>query len=113
MQRDYVNEKSPYFLQVDIQKEISSYGVEQKMNDYIGLQKTIISILEVEGFFREVINEETGKKETMTQENCNTSQWENLEDRNESTIFTKLIALFKWLSSIFRLLASKLGMGEA
>lgn len=60
-----------------------------------------------------VYNDETGKKETMTQENCNTSQWENLEDRNESTIFTKLIALFKWLSSIFRLLASKLGMGEA
>ena len=40
MQRDYVYEKSPYFLHVDIQKEISSYGVEQKMNDYIGLQKT-------------------------------------------------------------------------
>ena len=60
MQRDYVNEKSPYFLQVDIQKEISSYGVEQKMNDYIGLQRIIISTLEEEGFFREVVNEETG-----------------------------------------------------
>ena len=60
MQRDYINEKSPYFLYVDIQKEISSYGVEQKMNDYIGLQKTIIPILEEEGFFTEVINEETG-----------------------------------------------------
>ena len=60
MQRDYVNEKSPYFLQVDIQKEISSYGVEQKMNDYIGLQKVILPILEREGLFKEVINEETG-----------------------------------------------------
>ena len=60
MQRDYVNEKSPYFLHVDIQKEILSYGVEQKMNDYIGLQKVILPILEQEGFFKEVINEETG-----------------------------------------------------
>ncbi len=60
MQRDYVNERSPYFLQIDIQKEISSYNIEQKMNDYIGLQKTILPILEQEGFFKEVINEETG-----------------------------------------------------
>ena len=60
MQRDYVNEKSPYFLHVDIQKEISSYGVEQKMNDYIGLQKVILPILEQEGFFVEIIYEETG-----------------------------------------------------
>ena len=27
MQRDYVNEKSPYFLQVDIQKKIPNYSV--------------------------------------------------------------------------------------
>jgi len=60
MQKDYVSGKSPYFLHVDIPKEISSYGVEQKMNDYIRLQKTIIPILEEEGFLREVINEETG-----------------------------------------------------
>ena len=60
MYKDCANEKSPYFLHVDIPKEISSYGVEQKMNDYIGLQKTIIPILEAEGFFREIINEETG-----------------------------------------------------
>ena len=53
MNRDDVNEKSPYFLHVDIQKEISSYGVEQKMNDYIGLQKTILPILEQEGFYEE------------------------------------------------------------
>ena len=55
-----------------------------------------------------VYNEETGKKEAMTEDNCNTSQWENLEDRNESTLITKLMALFKWLASIFKLLASKL-----
>ena len=60
MNRDDVNEKSPYFLHVDIQKEISSYGVEQKMNDYIGLQKTILPILEQEGFYEEIINEEAG-----------------------------------------------------
>lgn len=60
MQRDYVNGRSPYFLQIDIQKEISSYNIEQKMNDYIGLQKAILPILEQEGFFKEVINEETG-----------------------------------------------------
>lgn len=60
-----------------------------------------------------VYNDETGKKEPMTEENCNTSQWEELENRNESTIFTKLMAFFRWLTSIFKLLASKLGMGEA
>jgi len=60
MQRDYTSGSSPYFLRVDIQKEIFSYGVEQKMNDYIGLQKTIIPILEEEGFLGEVTNEETG-----------------------------------------------------
>ena len=58
MQR--VHEETPFFLCIDIQKEILNFGVEQKMNDYVGLQKTIIPILEKEGFFKEVINEETG-----------------------------------------------------
>ena len=60
MPKDNVHEKNPYFLNLDIQNEIASYGIEQRMNDYIGLQKTILPILEKEGFFREVINEESG-----------------------------------------------------
>ena len=58
MQR--VHEETSFFLCIDIQKEILNFGEEQKMNDYVGLQKTIIPILEKEGFFKEVINEETG-----------------------------------------------------
>ena len=53
-----------------------------------------------------VYNDETQKKETMTQENCNTSQWEELEEVKESNLITKLKALFRWLSVVFRYLAS-------
>lgn len=60
MLEDRVYEKNPYFLNLDIQNEIASYDIEQKMNDYIGLQKIILPILEKEGFFREVTNEESG-----------------------------------------------------
>ena len=51
-----------------------------------------------------VYNEETGKLETMTEENCNVSQWNGIEDKKESTLITKLMALFKWLKSIFEYL---------
>ena len=53
-----------------------------------------------------VYNDETHEKETMTQDNCNTSQWEELEDVQESTLITKLRALFKWLTVMFKYLAS-------
>lgn len=55
-----------------------------------------------------VFNEEEKKFETMTEDNCNVSQWEELEEKKESTILTKLVAFFKWIASIFRLITSKL-----
>lgn len=94
MQRDYVIEKSPYFLQVDIQKEISSYGVEQKMNDYIGLQKVILPILEQEGLFKEVINEETGMVIEITKKGIK----ETLGSGNR---FQKLTRKLKELKIVF------------
>lgn len=60
MSRENIQETSPYFLHLNICQEIASYGIEQKMNDYIGVQKAIIPFLEKEGFFREVTNEESG-----------------------------------------------------
>ena len=60
-----------------------------------------------------VYNEETGKLETMTEENCNVSQWGGVEDKKESTLITKLMALFKWLKSIFEYLLSSNILGKA
>lgn len=45
---------------VNISDEITYFGVEKKLNDYIGVQKLVISKLEAENFFGEVVNEETG-----------------------------------------------------
>lgn len=53
-----------------------------------------------------VYNDETKELEAMTEENCNTSQWDGLENTTKSTIWTKLTALFKWLAAIFRMLTS-------
>ncbi len=58
-----------------------------------------------------VYNDETGELESMTEDNCNTSQWEDLED-GKSTIYTKLMSFFKWLSSIFNLIKSKLDINN-
>lgn len=56
-----------------------------------------------------VFNEETNTKEPMVEENSNTSQWEDLESKEESTLITKLMALFRWLASIFKFLSNKFG----
>lgn len=50
----------PYPLDINIQGEIASFGVEKKMNDYIGVQKVVLPELEKQDFFREIVNEETG-----------------------------------------------------
>ena len=47
-----------------------------------------------------VYNDETEKLEKMTEENCNVSQWGGVEDKKESTLITKLMALFKWLKAL-------------
>lgn len=49
-----------YFLDINIRDEIQNFGVEQKMNDYIGVQKAILPELEKQNFFREIVNEESG-----------------------------------------------------
>ncbi len=54
-----------------------------------------------------IYNDDTQQLETMTDENCNVSQWEELEEE-KSTIFTKLKAFFEWIASLFKLLYSKL-----
>lgn len=62
------------------------------------------------------INEETGKKDfsqgkivPMTEENCNMVLWSEIhEDTKEEspTVVTKLMAFFRWLTSIFKYLTS-------
>ena len=49
-----------YSLNINVEEEIRSFGVEQKMNDYIGLQKAILPKLEKQEFFKEIVNEESG-----------------------------------------------------
>lgn len=55
-------------INVDIDAEIKSYGVETKFNDYIGMQKGVVSALRAEGFFDKnvVTNEETGMQIAIT-----------------------------------------------
>ncbi len=60
-----------------------------------------------------VYNDETEKLETMTEENCNVSQWGGLEDKKESTLFSKLMALFKWLRAIFEYILNGFSKNEA
>lgn len=54
------DKKTSYSLELDVKAEVSSFGIENKMNDYIGVQKEVIPKLESEGYFGEVTNEETG-----------------------------------------------------
>lgn len=60
MENQHVKHSNPQVLILDVQEEISSFGLEGKMNDYIGVQKSVLNILEQEKFFTEVINEESG-----------------------------------------------------
>ena len=49
-----------YTLDINIGEEIRNFGVEEKMNDYIGVQKIILPILEQQDFFGEIVNDESG-----------------------------------------------------
>ena len=64
------------------------------MNDYIGLQKVILPILEQEGFFKEVINEETGMVIEITKKGIK----ETLGSGNR---FQKLTRKLKELKIVF------------
>ena len=56
------NEDVRYSLKVDIDEEISYFGVENKLNDYIGVQKAVLEKLDNENFYTDVVNEATGVK---------------------------------------------------
>ena len=58
----YVDESVSYSLNVDIDEEISYFGVENKLNDYIGVQKAVLGKLDNENFYTDVVNEATGIK---------------------------------------------------
>ena len=49
-----------YSINLNIEDEVKSYGVEDKLNDYIAVQKQVIPILEKENFYGCVKNEPTG-----------------------------------------------------
>ena len=53
---------------IEIEKELQYYGLEGKWNDYIGLQKKVVSTLREEHFFEKppIINEETGMEIRIT-----------------------------------------------
>ena len=58
-----------YSINVDTDSEIKSYGLEEKINDYIAVQKAIIKKLDEEGFFeanKEIKNENTGNIITLS-----------------------------------------------
>lgn len=49
-------------VNINMEKELALYNLEGKWNDYIGVQKEVVSVLKRNGFFinNEVINEATG-----------------------------------------------------
>lgn len=55
------NSGKKYSLDVDVDDELAYFGVENKLNDYIGVQKAVISKLnEEEDYFGDYVNESTG-----------------------------------------------------
>jgi hypothetical protein len=49
-----------YSLDINIEEEVKSFNVEDKLNDYIAVQKQVIPILEKENFYGCVKNDATG-----------------------------------------------------
>lgn len=49
-----------YSFNINIDEEVKSFNVEDKLNDYIAVQKQVIPILEKENFYGCVKNENTG-----------------------------------------------------
>lgn len=49
-------------IEIDLEREICTYNIANKFNDYVGMQKEIINTLKREGFFNDniVVNSETG-----------------------------------------------------
>lgn len=57
-----------FSLDVDLEQELKSFGVSERLNDYVGVQKAVIGALREEGFFdgNMVTNEETGMEIAIT-----------------------------------------------
>lgn len=49
-----------YSLNINIDEEVKSYKIEDKLNDYIAVQKQVIPILENEKFYGSEKNNATG-----------------------------------------------------
>ena len=49
-------------IEIDVEKEINTYNIASKFNDYVGVQKEVINTLKGEGFFinNVVDNSQTG-----------------------------------------------------
>ncbi len=57
------NDTFNYSINVDFDAELKKYNIENKLNDYIAVQKAVVSHLKETGFFNKnstVVNEETG-----------------------------------------------------
>lgn len=56
------------FINIDVKAELELFDVEKKFNDYIGMQKSVLSILRGENFFDNnvVTNIETGMTISIT-----------------------------------------------
>lgn len=57
-----MTEEKTEYCSIDLQRELATYNLEGKWNDYIGVQKCVIGTLKEEGFFENnvVVNEKTG-----------------------------------------------------
>ena len=48
-----------FSLDVDLEQELKSFGVSERLNDYVGVQKAVIGALREEGFFEMCIRDST------------------------------------------------------
>jgi len=57
-----MTEEKTEWITISLQEELTTYNLEGKWNDYIGVQKCVIGTLKEEGFFKNnvVVNEKSG-----------------------------------------------------
>ncbi|MBQ7833761.1 MAG: hypothetical protein IJ336_09340 [Lachnospiraceae bacterium] len=55
-------------VSISMQEELSMYSLDGKWNDYIGVQKEVISVLKKKGYFNEIsiTNNETAMRIRLT-----------------------------------------------
>lgn len=90
-------------IETNISNEIKSFGVENKLNDYIGVQKMVIPKLEAEDYFGEVTNEETGMVIDITKKGIKETLGSGKRFQNLPRVLKKLkIATLRKLPIIIR-----------